>query len=120
MSKGNVYWAGNVYITYKDVELNVYVNASGTYYYSPGCMYRRNGDPGDPPEEETEVTSIDIEHIFITGIDDDDDVDILKWLKPEVIKEIEELCQEAIEEGQLDMQADEPDYDDYEPEPEDY
>lgn len=108
MSKGTVYWDGSVNITYKDVELDVDVSAQGTYYYSPGCMYRRNGDPGDPPEEETDVISIDIEGVFITGID----VDIKSWLKDEVLKDIEALCQEAIEDGQLEMESCEPDYDD--------
>ena len=116
MSKGNVYWDGGVHITYKDIELDVDVSATGSYYYSPGTMYRRNGDPGDPPEEETDITSIDIEGVFITGID----VDILKWLNKETIKAIEDLCCEAIEDGQLEMESCEPDYDDYEPEPEDY
>ena len=109
MSRSAVYWDGSVNITYKNVELDVDVSAQGTYYYSPGCMYRRNGDPGDPPEEETDVTSIDIEGVFITGID----TDIKSWLNAETIKEIEDLCCEAIEDGQLEMETcDEPDYDD--------
>lgn len=119
MSKSAVYWDGSVNITYKDVELDVDVSAQGTYYYSPGCMYRKNGDPGDPPEEETDITSIDIEGVFITGID----VNILKWLNKETIKEIEALCQEAIEDGQLGngegLEPDYDDYDDYEPEDDD-
>ncbi len=108
MSKSNaVYWDGSVNITYKDVELDVDVSASGTYYYSPGCMYRRNGDPGDPPEEETTVDKLDVEAVYIDG------TNITSWLKDEVIKEIEELCCEAIEDGQLEMETfDEPDYDD--------
>lgn len=110
MSRNNVYWDGSVHITYKDTELDVDVSASGTYYYSPGCMYRRNGDPGDPPEEDTEVDTIDIEGIWLDGCN------ILSWLKDEVIKEIEGLCQEVIEDGQLEMESCEPDYDDYEPE----
>ena len=97
MSKSAVYWDGGVHISYKDVELDVDVTASGTYYYSPGCMYRSNGDPGDPPEEETDVDTIDVEGVFITGID----TDIKSWLKDEVLKDIEALCQEAIEDGQL-------------------
>lgn len=120
MSKGNVYWDGSVNITYKGIELDVDVIASGTYYYSPGCMYRRNGDPGDPPEEETDIDKLDVEGVFITGID----VDILKWLNKETIKEIEDLCYEAIEDGQLgngEGLDPEPydDYDDYEPEDDD-
>lgn len=116
MSRNNVYWDGSVHITYKDTELDVDVSAFGAYYYSPGTMYRRNGDPGDPPEAEAEadVDTIDIEAIYIDG------VNILSWLKDKVIKEIEGLCQDAIEDGQLEMESYEPDYDDYEPEPEDY
>jgi len=118
MSKSAVYWDGSVNITYKDVELDVDVIASGTYYYSPGCMYRRNGDPGDPPEEETDIDKLDVEAVYL------DDINITSWLKPEVIKEIEDLCYEAIEDGQLgngEGLDPEPydDYDDYEPEDDD-
>lgn len=112
MSKGKVYWDGCCNVTYKGVYLDIDLCASGTYQYSPGCMYRRNGDPGDPPEEETEIDTIDIGGVFIAGID----TDILKWLNKEAIKEIEDLCYEAIEDGQLEMESCEPDYDDYDEE----
>lgn len=114
MSKGNVYWDGNAHIIYDGTELDVDLSASGTYQYYPGCAYRSNGDPGDPPEEDTEVDTIDIEGIWLDG------VNILKWLKDEVISDITSLCREAIEDGQVEMESCEPDYDDYEPEPEDY
>lgn len=110
MSRSNVYWDGSVNVTYKDIELDVDISAEGTYAYSPGTMYRSNGDPGDPPEEETDIISIDIEHIFINSMYED--IDIKPWLNVETIKAIEDLCQEAIEDGQLEMQIDEPDYDD--------
>lgn len=96
MSRNNdTFWDGSVHIEYKNVELDVDVIASGTYYYYPGCMYRRNGDPGDPPEEDTTVEKIEVEAVYLDG------ADIVSWLKDEVIKEIEELCIDAIEEGQL-------------------
>lgn len=110
MSKGKVYWDGCCNVEYKGIYLDIDLSASGTYQYSPGCMYRSNGDPGDPPEEETEVDSIDIEGIWLDG------VDISKWLKDEVISDITSLCREAIEDGQVEMESCEPDYDDYDEE----
>ena len=35
------------------------VHAEAEYSYTPGSMYRRNGDPGDPPEESFELTSLE-------------------------------------------------------------
>lgn len=95
MSRNNAYWDGSVHITYDDVELDCDVLARGTYYYSPGTMYRRNGDPGDPPEEDIDVASLELEDVYIDG------ENIMHWLKDDVIKEIKDLCIEAIEEGQL-------------------
>lgn len=36
------------------------VYAEANHWYSPGCMYRRNGDPGDPPEDELEITKLEV------------------------------------------------------------
>ena len=32
----------------------------GIVYYSPGSMYRSNGDPGDPPEYDSELTYFEV------------------------------------------------------------
>ena len=45
--------------SYNGREYSVDVHATAEQYYSPGCMYRRNGDPGDPPEYDFEITDID-------------------------------------------------------------
>ena len=68
------------------------VEAVGSYYYDPGCMYLRNGDPGYPPEEELTVTDVNIKEVT------DENGDILK---PEQYdKELSEAIDEALyEEG---------------------
>lgn len=36
--------------------------ATGKHYHDPGSMYKRNGDPGDPPEDSyynVKITSLD-------------------------------------------------------------
>ena len=63
----NVIYDGCVSVEYKDKEYDVDVTALGTYTYYPGCMYRKNGDPGDPPEENLNVDSFDVEYIFYHG-----------------------------------------------------
>lgn len=35
------------------------VHAGADYSYTPGSMYSRNGDPGDPPEESFELTGLE-------------------------------------------------------------
>lgn len=52
--------------TYDGKEYCVDVHATAEYYYSPGCMYRRNGDPGDPPEYDFEIIDIDATWYDIT------------------------------------------------------
>lgn len=37
----------------------VNVEATANYYYSPGRMYMRNGDPGYPSEEELDIEDVD-------------------------------------------------------------
>lgn len=94
--KGNAYWSGTYYVDYENKEAidkaSVEFTARGTYYYSPGSMYRNNGDPGDPPEEDIDVKSIDI-----TCIRDEEGNDItdsyteeqIKSIKDDIISEIE-------------------------------
>ena len=47
-------------LTYSNQRMEIKVNenvlyanveATADYWYYPGAMYRRNGDPGDPPDE---------------------------------------------------------------------
>ncbi len=56
------YYSGTV--TVRDDE-EIEVEAVAEEYHDPGCMYRRNGDPGDPPEDSFEIISCE---------PDDDDV----------------------------------------------
>ena len=90
-----VVWDGIVHIVYDDVELDCDVLASGTSYYYPGCAYNRNGDPGDPPEEDITVESLEVEYVYLGGID------ITSWLKQNTLRAITEACICVIEEGQL-------------------
>lgn len=55
--------------SYNGREYSVDVHATAECYYSPGCMYKRNGDPGDPPEYDFEITDIDATWVDITEED---------------------------------------------------
>lgn len=35
------------------------IHAEANYWYTPGTMYRNNGDPGDPPDEDLEIEKVD-------------------------------------------------------------
>ena len=57
-----------------EVELNdrIYhccVEGTATSIHEPGTMYRRNGDPGDPPVDEFDVDSLEVSGIV--EIDED-------------------------------------------------
>lgn len=39
------------------------VEGKATSIHTPGTMYRRNGDPGDPPEDYFEVDSLTVSNI---------------------------------------------------------
>lgn len=96
MSRRNaVVWDGIVHIVYDDVELDCDIRASGTSYYYPGCAYNRNGDPGDPPEGDITVESLDVEHVYL------EDTDITSWLNQDTLIAIIEECMNEIVEGQL-------------------
>lgn len=90
----DVYWTGT-YLMKDDTEAEF--RAYGTYYYSPGCMYRRNGDPGDPPEEE-----IDVKKIYVDSLVDVDGKSVS--LTEEKLKELEGDIEEAITDGDFEMQ----------------
>lgn len=56
-------------LTYSNQRMEIKVNenvlyanveATADYWYYPGTMYRRNGDPGDPPDEELEIDKLKI------------------------------------------------------------
>lgn len=91
----SVIWCGIVHIVYDDVELDCDVWASGTSYYYPGCAYSRNGDPGDPPEGDITVESLDVSYVYLEG------KDITDWLNQDTLRAIADECRNAIEEGQL-------------------
>lgn len=96
MSRRNaVVWDGIIHIVYDDVELDCDIWASGTSYYYPGCAYSRNGDPGDPPEEDITVEALDVTYVYLEG------TDITSWLNQDTLRAITEECIYAIEEGQL-------------------
>lgn len=113
MGKSSVKWSGEKTYTINGDEYEVEFTAYGTYYYDPGCMYLRNGDPGYPPEEDVEVEEVEIESLFRYDPVIDDGVEVVDDAVEEAITEaiIEALC-----DGQYEVNYDEP----YYPEPEEY
>lgn len=43
----------------------------GTVYYSPGSMYRSNGDPGDPPEYDSELEYFEVTSCTMNGSEEE-------------------------------------------------
>ena len=103
MSKSNWSVKDSFTIDRDNVEYIVTFYAQGTYYYDPGCMYLRNGDPGYPPEEETDVTYLEIE-----SVTDDDGNDIVGKLTAEDIEKLEAEAQELICDGKCELDFGEP------------
>ena len=56
--KANMYYNTDEFEVNDTVTCTVY--ATAYYSYTPGTMYKRNGDPGDPPEEDFEVLDVDL------------------------------------------------------------
>jgi len=81
----------------KKITIEVEVEIEGSFSPgSPGCWYRANGDPGDPPEPPSfEINSVKFKETDITKMLDDANFD---WFQ---------LEQEIID----DIQNEEPDYD---------
>ncbi|MBP3622027.1 MAG: hypothetical protein J6J16_09735 [Lachnospiraceae bacterium] len=91
------YYNPDYRIEYKGTEYSVMVSAYGEGWYTPGTMYRSNGDPGDPPDGDWEIKEIDILQIryWVEG-------DVNDWIfvqgSPEEIKELEKALSNIIEE----------------------
>lgn len=68
MSKANQEYHESDY----EIEDGIYctIYAQAYYHYTPGTMYRSNGDPGDPPEEDFEVLKVELTDFY--GIDEED------------------------------------------------
>lgn len=100
-------------IEYEGKTIEYEVNVSGSYYYSKGRMYMKNGDPGYPDDEEYEGP-------FFEDIDDytiyDDEGN---ECTEERCEQIELLIQKDVEDNKewddVEWDEPEPDY----PEPED-
>ena len=44
-----------LYLGIEDKTYRLDIHAEAAYWYTPGTMYRSNGDPGDPPDEELDI-----------------------------------------------------------------
>lgn len=97
MAKGTY----NGTVTVDDYECTV--SAECDYYYSPGCMYKRNGDPGDPPEEDFEVTDVSIEEAR--------DIETNELVEP-IPDGLQEKVREELQNGDYEWSYDDYDYDD--------
>ena len=49
------YFKGTITLNEQEIK----VDAIADEYHDPGCMYKRNGDPGDPPEDSFEIIKCD-------------------------------------------------------------
>lgn len=106
MSKGT-YSNDDLELDVGDITYKVSVEASASYYYSPGRMYMSNGDPGYPEESELEI-----EDVSSTWYEVDEDGN-----EKEVTATPE--MESALDDYLYDMDLDnwgfsDPDYDDYE------
>lgn len=57
--KGKKVYSGIVDLP-DDVSVEATITAHFDVVDDPGCMYRRNGDPGDPPYYEEEMTDYEV------------------------------------------------------------
>lgn len=90
--KNNVRWSGDFFTS----DYYVVFEAAGTWYHTPGCMYRSNGDPGDPPVDEYNVESIELKEVYQSDEHGDETVDIANKLSQNIKESLEELIEDAI------------------------
>lgn len=109
MRKTLTYSNPEVELVINGTVFSVDVSATAEYYYSPGSMYRSNGDPGDPPESELEITNIES---FWTYFDDINDATV----EIEPTKDMEAEIEEYLYNLDYDdwTEQDDYEYDDYE------
>lgn len=85
----DVDWGEDVY----HVEGSFY----GTITFSPGTMYRRNGDPGDPPEYDSELEDIVIDTCTLN--DSEENLEVKK--DSDLYTSIEARCLELLDEEDI-------------------
>lgn len=47
-----------LYLIIENITYRLDVHAEADYCYTSGTMYRNNGDPGDPPDEELDIKRV--------------------------------------------------------------
>ena len=103
------YYNDDYRVELNGVEYSVEVSAYGEGWYTPGTMYRSNGDPGDPPDDDFNIETIDIIKIKIWVEGDVDDwVDL--QCSPEERRELDRNLSNIIE-----QELEEDDFEDPEP-----
>lgn len=66
MTESNLSFEDTVEVEADGVGYTCEVVAYATYRYWPGTMYRSNGDPGDPPEDDLEITRLEVNDCWET------------------------------------------------------
>lgn len=51
---------------YEGRDYHINLRAKAKEYHAPGRLYLRNGDPGDPPEDDFELKSVDAVWYLVT------------------------------------------------------
>ena len=97
---------------YLDIEGKTYrltVHAEADYWYTSGTMYRSNGDPGDPPDEELDLENVDANWYLLDEDGEEEKVDPTEEM-------LDELYDYLYEMDITDWESEDEDYE----EPEDY
>lgn len=66
MTESYLSFEDTIEVNTDDVDYTCEVAARATYKYWPGTMYRSNGDPGDPPEDDLEITRLEVNDCWET------------------------------------------------------
>lgn len=83
-----LWWEEDCYNLNEDEQVSF--KAKAEHYFSKGCMYLSNGDPGYPDEEYFEITDLKVYEYLVW--DEGKDSYVPKKVTPDIVSRVEDLC----------------------------
>lgn len=113
------------YGTYKNDDLEIWigdkeysgsVEAYGEGWFTPGTMYRSNGDPGDPPDGDWDIKEVEVLQIKIWDEDKEDWVIVNDYSDgyEDLVKAFKEYVTDNLEEDDFNINDYEPEHEEEE------
>lgn len=80
-----------LYLIIENITYRLDVHAEADYCYISGTMYRNNGDPGDPPDEELDIKTVVANWYLLDENEEEEKVDATEEMTEELYDYLYEM-----------------------------